>query len=350
MDKMNMANRMILRFQNMEAHWSKDALDVCERFFQASALMQADEYLGFQIVKDEELGYQAGAFSCPNVWISEKDYQWIFEPCASVEELSAPPQKEFEGKDQWLYVLQRDVTGQKSSRVDKSDKSFGKRFWSFLDLLWSFNASLRIVARPGRENGRGLLYFSLPQMMTLRLETMIMLLFPGTEIKSVSACGEAVLESKWLPLLQMTDGAMCIMGMLKKQEEETKPEDLGDDGLFDFEVEDDEFPTCEDPSDEPPTDDEAANGKASDATKENHLRDNVSIEELELSVRAFNCLKRAGINTVGDLRKLSDEDFMKIRNLGRKSADEVKEKLAEFGVKMAETKKLPKNLANSLTS
>ncbi len=51
------------------------------------------------------------------------------------------------------------------------------------------------------------------------------------------------------------------------------------------------------------------------------------IEELELSVRSFNCLKRAGINTVGDLTKKTEEDMEKIRNMGKKSLDEVKEKL-----------------------
>ena len=55
-----------------------------------------------------------------------------------------------------------------------------------------------------------------------------------------------------------------------------------------------------------------------------------AIDELDLSVRSFNCLKRAGINVVGDLVKKSEEDMMKVRNLGRKSLDEVKNKLAEL--------------------
>ncbi len=55
------------------------------------------------------------------------------------------------------------------------------------------------------------------------------------------------------------------------------------------------------------------------------------IEELDLSVRSFNCLKRAGINTVGELTNKTDEDMMKVRNLGKKSLEEVKEKLAALG-------------------
>ena len=53
----------------------------------------------------------------------------------------------------------------------------------------------------------------------------------------------------------------------------------------------------------------------------------MTIEDLDLSVRSFNCLKRAGINTVDDLINKSEEEMMKVRNLGKKSFDEVKEKL-----------------------
>ena len=57
----------------------------------------------------------------------------------------------------------------------------------------------------------------------------------------------------------------------------------------------------------------------------------MTIEELDLSVRSFNCLKRAGINTVEDLINKSEEDMMKVRNLGRKSLEEVVWKLASLG-------------------
>ena len=58
----------------------------------------------------------------------------------------------------------------------------------------------------------------------------------------------------------------------------------------------------------------------------------MSIEELDLSVRSYNCLKRAGINTVEDLANKTEEDMMKVRNLGRKSLDEVLNKMAELGL------------------
>lgn len=66
-------------------------------------------------------------------------------------------------------------------------------------------------------------------------------------------------------------------------------------------------------------------------------RDNIlemSIDELDLSVRSYNCLKRAGINTIGDLTSKTTEEMMKVRNLGRKSLDEVEEKLARLNLSL----------------
>jgi DNA-directed RNA polymerase subunit alpha len=58
----------------------------------------------------------------------------------------------------------------------------------------------------------------------------------------------------------------------------------------------------------------------------------MTIEELDLSVRSYNCLKRAGINTVEELIRRSDEEMMKVRNLGKKSLEEVQNKLKELGL------------------
>ncbi len=71
--------------------------------------------------------------------------------------------------------------------------------------------------------------------------------------------------------------------------------------------------------------------------KENDEKEKVlemSIDELELSVRSYNCLKRAGINTVEELTNKTPEDMMKVRNLGRKSLDEVLAKLKELGLQL----------------
>jgi DNA-directed RNA polymerase subunit alpha len=57
----------------------------------------------------------------------------------------------------------------------------------------------------------------------------------------------------------------------------------------------------------------------------------MTIEELDLSVRSYNCLKRAGINSVEELTEKTEDDMMKVRNLGKKSLQEVRDKLGELG-------------------
>jgi len=71
--------------------------------------------------------------------------------------------------------------------------------------------------------------------------------------------------------------------------------------------------------------------------KEEEERDKIldmSIEELDFSVRSYNCLKRAGINTVGELIQKTEEEMMKVRNLGKKSLEEVDDKLKSLGLSL----------------
>lgn len=82
--------------------------------------------------------------------------------------------------------------------------------------------------------------------------------------------------------------------------------------------------------------DEAKNAEIMVEKEETHKEKmlEMTIEELDLSVRSYNCLKRAGINTVQELTNKSEADMMKVRNLGRKSLEEVKNKLAELDLSL----------------
>ena len=83
---------------------------------------------------------------------------------------------------------------------------------------------------------------------------------------------------------------------------------------------------------------ETMGNKSTVVEKSPDIRDKVlemTIEELDLSVRSFNCLKRANINTVEDLISKTEDEMMKVRNLGRKSLEEVINKLAMMGLSLA---------------
>jgi DNA-directed RNA polymerase subunit alpha len=71
-----------------------------------------------------------------------------------------------------------------------------------------------------------------------------------------------------------------------------------------------------------------------DGGKKNQVLETV-IEDLDFSVRTYNCLKRAGINTISDLVARTEEDMMKVRNLGKKSLEEVVQKLEELDLSLA---------------
>ena len=84
---------------------------------------------------------------------------------------------------------------------------------------------------------------------------------------------------------------------------------------------------------------ESVGSKPTVVERETAQRDKVlemTIEELDLSVRSFNCLKRANINTVEDLINKTEDEMMKVRNLGRKSLEEVINKLAMMGLSLAD--------------
>lgn len=66
----------------------------------------------------------------------------------------------------------------------------------------------------------------------------------------------------------------------------------------------------------------------------------MGIDELDLTVRPYNCLKRAGINTVEELCNMTSEDMMHVRNLGRRSLEEILEKLKDMGLSLEQTEKV----------
>ena len=76
-----------------------------------------------------------------------------------------------------------------------------------------------------------------------------------------------------------------------------------------------------------------------DSTKKEKVME-LTIEELDLSVRSYNCLKRAGINHVEDLANKTEEDMMKVRNLGRKSLEEVLNKMKELGLQLVSSEEM----------
>ena len=353
MEKKRIKNHVEIWFHEFDGHWSKDTFEGCERFLQAAALQRDREYLGFQILLDDKKKEQVSAFSSEGARISEKDYAWIFERSAEVEKLSeAASDEEWEGfqeRNRRLYVLCTGFLGCMKRGYREKDRDFGKHFSGYVDAIWENGASIRILAGAKHSGGRGLMLFSLSGEMSLRMEAAVSLLFPGAVVEEIRKPEElSAFENQLLSQENLTNGMMGIMAMLKKAQEENGPEYLTDENLVVGALDEEEFMDLPDEAlseddllEEASTEENSKedgrgegiskNADAGKNTAGEGIPGNTPIEELELSVRAYNCLKRAGYSTVAELRALSDDDFYRIRNLGKKSMAEVKEKIGWQG-------------------
>ena len=96
-------------------------------------------------------------------------------------------------------------------------------------------------------------------------------------------------------------------------------------------IDDDEIEETEINADQEPVENDSVDDNASCNPEPVSCKyEDLSIDELELSIRSYNCLMRAGVRTLGDIRAMSDDELMRVRNLGRKSYEEIKDKLREL--------------------
>ncbi|MBQ1343879.1 MAG: AAA family ATPase [Firmicutes bacterium] len=238
------------------------------------------------------------AFSSAGAGLTAEDFAWVFETCGAVGPLSASLSDDLFSEHRWIYLLTP------SAAEGETENSFSRReresrFTELLDMLTESGAIMRIIARAGRSESRGEILLSLPQQLTLRMRTMLALTFPNTRPAALTAEWQACgLLPEYMLGNSMTE---LICALTKRDREKDDTDDLSAiDGELDFCFREDDEETY------------------------------TPLEELELSIRTYNCLKRAGIYSVERLRALKDEDLRNIRNLGYKSMDEIKQKLAEI--------------------
>ena len=166
-------------------------------------------------------------------------------------------------------------------------------------------AIIRILTGPMYQ-GKGLIFVSLPNKMSLRMRTLLSLTFCGVVAEEIDSLNEIppLPEGLLLDVMKGLLQSLLYLNVIKSQEKTY----IEDDDLFG------EFP-------------EEENLKA-ESGQSNEIA-GTPIEKLDLSVRAYNSLKRAGVDTIEKLRTLTDDDYLHIRNLGRKAMEEVKGKLSE---------------------
>ena len=361
-------------------------IDTVEKFVTAAGLLPEGSYLGLQLSADSEGKMTEYVFSTKEAAVAKDDFTWIFGDWAEVSFL---PDGNWElCSDEWkVYALKFDKGyGQDKQEKAEDWKNCGINMYNeckciidnlqnyFLGLkkmLSETGAVMRVVAGHSDDGGFGYIFINLPTYISLHARAAMAMAFPGSSL--VDAGRSTTPEEYRLSSFVLKETLSCLMQVFSFSKESSgenpgcgqEDEDFLDDECYDddcydmddlFEDESDAYDSSDglgrdkNPNDKSYSDKGLSDGTSdigskrdaedsahntddsshNTATGNSQIDPSMSIDELELSVRAYNCLRRAGINTIGDLLKMSADDLLRVRNLGRKTTEEVKNRLAEI--------------------
>ncbi|MBQ6076157.1 MAG: AAA family ATPase [Lachnospiraceae bacterium] len=266
--------------------------------------------------------------ACP---VTEQDLTWLFRESQSPHTASEEAETALRERGR-LYALRFQPDALESFARSMPGRSFcdvmEKRASDFLETLKETGAVFRFLCTgvEADEWGRIAWLLAFPEELSLRTRAVLSGIFPFGQITEIS--GDTLPEDCFAPVSsdppEYVLDRILVRLMKDKRRKDAKPEDMDIDDAED----DDDLSRpnmAPDPSETDKTDEKVPGGRppACDA-------DSAPLRVLELSPRSFNCLRRAGVLTVGDLRNLSDSDLMGIRNLGTRQQEEIRTKLARF--------------------
>ena len=352
-------------------HMSERASWAVESFLQTAWLLPGNGFLGWQMNSDKA-GIRAFAFSKGDVKMTSGDFGWIFEEYADVE-AQAPDFFEDLYRDfPKVYVLRHmpgisdELRTFRSRHLPSGDTDYLR------DVVRAVKESggvVRIVVETGHDS-QGVILFCLAEEMTLQMRTLLSLAFPDTVLEEADMAdadtdfrlpAKYLMESmkRLLEVFLLEDSLLLDSIEDPSTEdsfsEESSTEDLStedssldssldsEDPAYRFRWEDEDnldaaygYADSEEYDAEDPAahSQPGAGGKSGGGETSDQEPDSLFLDELDLSVRTYVCLNRAGIYTLGDLRKMSRADLAKIRNLGSRSLEEVINKLASMGLSL----------------
>lgn len=309
-----LSNIAILIIRHIYTYYDEDyASEACERFLQSAKQLPHKEFLGWQLSSDNEGNLTNYVFSGPGVKATLEDFNWIFQECAEAKAISAKIPDDIFQEQKRVYALYclPSIHEDKESGYQKKGSAYnntssGSYFKEMLEIMKKAKGSLRFLSGASSDgrSGWGMIFLSLPEEISLRMRTVISLVFPGAMIMDLNGQKSFEDPAYKLPINCFQWGMHGILQTLISMQEKTEGMEEDADAGEDMD-----------------------NGEDID---DKDLPSDMTLDELDLSVRTFNCLKRAGFNMVKELQNFTDEDFGKVRNLGRKSAEEIKYKLASI--------------------
>lgn len=296
----------------------ESATEASQRFLKSSQLLSDNEMLGYQLNMHKEGSTELFVFSGEGTRVTLEDFRWMFASYAILEEASQGSEDAFFSSDRFLYALQ--YTGSYfTERVCSYHRDgyfndylenhtiSGEKIKRIFDVLKNQEAIIRIIS--GNEFNGHMILISTPGPIPLRLRAMISLTLSDAVLAELDISDDMAKEVDGLALKYMSDMfrdivEVLIMEACEKEQEINARFDKADvyKGL-DF---------------------------------ENEMESKVlklpctPIERLDLSPRAYHCLRRAGISRIEQLFAMDDEDYLKVRNLGKKSTEEIKQKLMKM--------------------
>lgn len=306
--KYGLANVANLSITHREDDYNifKKTVAACEKFLCSASLLSDGGFLGWQI---DMKTFTNTVFSGVGVNVTVEDFNWIFHRCAESSPLDIEWMEDLYAEGQKAYMLSP-ITGgndqEKTYKISYHDYDALPPIYLYYDLfemMVEMGAVMRITAHSTaeKEKGHGRILISMPSEMPLRMRCMLSVAFPHMVAEEVGKLPEEAGRMEYLPDDHFLAGMIGVLSGLISQKNDKEPTNKSGagcemEGIFE---------------DDP---------------------ENIPIDELELSIRSYNCLRRAGINTVGELLALSEDDLTHVRNLGRKSREEIRQKLAELGM------------------
>ncbi|WP_314875188.1 DNA-directed RNA polymerase subunit alpha C-terminal domain-containing protein [Stomatobaculum longum] len=306
-----------LRFPADGKHvYYKTAGFAADRFLQASELLPAGGFLGVELLPERGAKQEFFLFSAPDEAVSDEDYSWIFENCAAEEPTETKALDSLFAEGRKVYALAETASGEAVATAESNSftvESYYRRdaeecyrldlVLQLYELLLQEGGRLRMVAASsaGSENSahtRGRILLSLPNAISLRLRAQLALTFPGTEMQALSEEAETETKKVCVSESYLSVGMirfLLLLFALERQQEKSNAEEVPEEWK--------EPENCRNP---------------------------ILIEDLDLSKRSYNCLKHAGILTVEQLKRLSEDELRRIRNMGLKSVREIQYKLEEI--------------------
>ena len=316
-----------IRYDDDSYSSSRNAAVTSERFLRSASLLPAGEFLGWQI---DTKTFSTVVFSGSGDTVTVEDLKWIFYQCATTSPMTSEWMEDLYAEERKVYMLSPvtgstrdvDIPEQRQyylSNGYRDDQLFRDLFCDMFNMMSGAGAVIRIIAGTSEKTkGHGMILISIPDKITLRMRSGLSAAFPHLAANEVDKLPE---ETEFLPDDCFMEGMSRMLSALMHLKDFKEHTDgTQTDGEKDEDDLDDTLNL-----DDSSSDDVFRNDKNSEDAGRR-----TDIDELELSIRTYHCLKRAGIKTVEELQELSDDELKNIRNLGNKSLEEIKRKLARL--------------------